>query len=76
MKTLLTFFFGFIFIVIAGTCIDFLCVEFFHHEPTLLDALAVAIVYWLFKKKDANPSTQCEASSLPYADPVLILPPL
>ena len=72
MKTILTLVFGFIFIAIAGTCIDFLCVEFFHHEPTLLDALAVAVVYWFFKP---TPRKQRGASSLPSQEPSLIVLP-
>lgn len=72
MKTILTLVFGLIFIVIAGTCIDFLCVDFFHHEPTLLDALAVGVVYWFFKP---TPPTQREASSLPSREPALIVLP-
>ena len=72
MKTMLTLVFGFIFIAIAGTCIDFLCVEFFHHEPTLLDALAVGVVYWFFKP---TRPTQREASSPPSREPSLIVLP-
>jgi hypothetical protein len=72
MKTLLTLFFGFVFIVIAGTCIDFLCVEFFHHEPTLFDAIAVGIVYWFFKPTPQKPR---EELLVPCAATTLIVPP-
>jgi hypothetical protein len=53
VKTLFTVAFVVVITYTLGICVDVLSIHFFHHEPTLIDAIAVGVLYWIFgPKKD------------------------